>query len=57
MLKEVAVVEKAGAVVGAALGAGVACMDVWWGGSVVDAAACLAAWLSVEEDGAVLGTV
>ena len=57
MLKEVAVVEKAGAVVGAALGAGVACMDVWWGGSVVDAAACLAAWLLVEEDGAVLGTV
>ena len=55
MLKEVAVVEKVGAVVGAALGGG-ACLDVWWGGSLaslVDAAA----WLSVEEDGAVLGTV
>ena len=44
-----------GADVGAALG-GVACMDVWWGGSF-DAAPCSAAWLSVEEDGAVLGTV
>ena len=55
MLKEVAVVEKAGAVVGAALGGG-ACLDVWWGGSLaslVDAAA----WLSVEEDGVVVGMV
>ena len=55
MLKEVAVVEKVGAVVGAALGGG-ACLDVWWGGSLaslVDAAA----WLSVEEDGVVVGMV
>ena len=55
MLKVVAVVEKVGAVVGAALGGG-ACLDVWWGGSLaslVDAAA----WLSVEEDGVVVGMV
>ena len=55
MLKEVVVVEKVGAVVGAALGGG-ACLDVWWGGSLaslVDAAA----WLSVEEDGVVVGMV
>ena len=54
MLNEV-VVEKVGAVVGAALGGG-ACLDVWWGGSLaslVDAAA----WLSVEEDGVVVGMV
>ena len=59
MLKEVVVVEKVGAVVGAVVGAalgGGACLDVWWGGSLaslVDAAA----WLSVEEDGVVVGMV